>query len=57
MAFSSSIVGLHFIQPNLPGYRFNRRYDLAGMLARLATAATQTPPMPYRLVKLAEVHW
>jgi hypothetical protein len=38
-------------------YRFNRRYDLAGLLARLATAATQTPPMPYRLVKLAEAHW
>jgi transposase-like protein len=38
-------------------YRFNRRYDLAGMLARLATAAAHTPPIPYRLVKLAEVHW
>jgi transposase-like protein len=38
-------------------YRFNRRYDLAGMLARLATAAAHTPPMPYRHVKLAEVHW
>ena len=38
-------------------YRFNRRYDLAGMLARLATAAAHTPPMPHRLVKLAEVHW
>jgi transposase-like protein len=36
-------------------YRFNRRYDLAGMLPRLATAALQTPPMPYRLLKLAEV--
>ena len=36
-------------------YRFNRRYDLAGMLPRLATAAVQTPPMPYRLLKLAEV--
>ncbi|MBI3141176.1 MAG: IS1595 family transposase, partial [Rhodocyclales bacterium] len=38
-------------------YRFNRRFDLASMLARLATAAAHTPPMPYRLVKLAEVHW
>jgi transposase-like protein len=38
-------------------YRFNRRYDLASMLARLATAAAHTPPMPYRLVKLAEAHW
>ena len=36
-------------------YRFNRRYDLAAMLPRLATAAAQTPPMPYRLLKLAEV--
>jgi transposase-like protein len=54
----------HAIRPkHLPrylaefSYRFNRRYDLAGMLARLATAAAQTPPMPYRLVKLAEAHW
>ena len=38
-------------------YRFNRRFDLASMLARLATAAAQTPPMPYRLVTLAEAHW
>ena len=38
-------------------YRFNRRFDLASMLARLVTAAAQTPPMPYRLVKLAEAHW
>ena len=38
-------------------YRFNRRYDLAGMLARLATAGARTPPMPYRFVKLAEAHW
>ncbi|MCC6658133.1 MAG: IS1595 family transposase, partial [Rhodocyclaceae bacterium] len=38
-------------------YRFNRRFDLASMLARLATAAVQKPPMPYRLVKLAEAHW
>ena len=36
-------------------YRFNRRYDLAGMLPRLAAAALQTPPLPYRLLKLAEV--
>jgi transposase-like protein len=38
-------------------YRFNRRFDLAGMLARLGVAAALTPPMPYRLVKLAEAHW
>jgi hypothetical protein len=38
-------------------YRFDRRFDLASMLARLAAAAAQTPPMPYRLVQLAEAHW
>ena len=37
------------------GYRFNRRYDLAAMLPRLTKAAARTPPMPYRLLKLAEV--
>lgn len=36
-------------------YRFNRRHDLAAMLPRLTTAAPQTPPMPYRLPKLAEI--
>ena len=35
-------------------YRFNRRYDLAAMIPRLAFAATRSPPMPYRLLKLAE---
>jgi transposase-like protein len=38
-------------------YRFNRRFDLPGMLEQLATAAAHTPPMPYRLVRLAEAHW
>jgi len=38
-------------------YRFNRRFDLAGMVESLGTAALLTPPMPYRFVKLAEVHW
>lgn len=38
-------------------YRFNRRYNLAEMLPRLGFAAARTPPMPYRLVKLAEAHW
>ena len=37
-------------------YRFNRRYDLAAMIPRLTWAATRTPPMPDRLLKLAEVH-
>ena len=36
-------------------YRFNRRYDLAAMIPRLSWAAVRTPPMPYRLLKLAEV--
>jgi len=35
-------------------YRFNRRHDLAGMLTRLARVSVSTPPMPFRLVKLAE---
>jgi hypothetical protein len=38
-------------------WRFNRRFDLANLLPRLAVIATRTPPMPYRLVKLAEPHW
>lgn len=37
-------------------YRFNRRYDLATMIPRLTWAGVRTPPMPYRLLKLAEVH-
>ena len=36
-------------------YRFNRRYDLAAMMPRLGWAALRTPPMPCRLLKLAEV--
>lgn len=35
-------------------YRFNRRYDLAAMMPRLGWAAVRTPPMPYRLLKLAD---
>ena len=35
----------------------NRRYDLAAMIPRLGWAAVRTPPMPYRLLKLAEVYW
>jgi len=35
-------------------YRFNRRFDLAGMLTRLAFASVRTPPSPYKLLKLAE---
>jgi ISXO2-like transposase domain/Transposase zinc-ribbon domain len=35
-------------------YRFNRRYDLAAMMPRLAYAAVRTQPMPYRLLISAE---
>jgi hypothetical protein len=37
-------------------YRFNRRYDLAAMVPRFGYVAVRTPPMPYRLLKLAEHH-
>ena len=37
-------------------YRYNRRYDLAAMMPRLAWAAVRTTPMPYRLLKLADVY-
>ena len=37
-------------------YRFNHRYDLAAMLARLCWVGVRTTPMPYRLLKLAEVY-
>src|SRR5680860_265703 len=36
-------------------YRFNRRYQLEEMIPRLAWVALRTPPMPYNLLKLAEV--
>ena len=35
-------------------YRFNRRYRLEDMITRLTWVALRTPPMPYRLLKLAE---
>lgn len=35
-------------------YRFNRRFVLEQLLPRLACAAVQTPPFPYRLATLAE---
>ena len=37
-------------------YRFNRRYDLAAMMPRLLWAGVRTTPMPYRLLKLADVY-
>jgi DNA-directed RNA polymerase subunit RPC12/RpoP/transposase-like protein len=36
-------------------YRFNRRFDLSTILQRLLRASVLTPPMPYRLLKLAEI--
>jgi len=36
-------------------YRFNRRYDLGEMIPRLASVALATAPMPYALLKLADV--
>lgn len=38
-------------------YRFNRRFQLGAMVDRLAYIALRTPPMPQRLLKLAEVRW
>jgi hypothetical protein len=37
-------------------YRFNRRYDLGAMLPRLLWAGVRTTPMPYRLLKLADIY-
>ena len=37
-------------------YRFNRRYDLRAMMPRLTWASVRTTPMPYRLLKLADVY-
>ena len=36
-------------------YRFNRRYRLADMIKALCQDALNTPPIPYRLLKLAEI--
>jgi hypothetical protein len=38
-------------------YRFNRRFDLPSMIPRLAYVALRTPPMPLRLLTLAEKAW
>ncbi len=38
-------------------YRFNRRFQLDKMVDKLISVATRTPPMPQRLLKLAEVRW
>lgn len=38
-------------------YRFNRRFELNRLVDRLLYAAARTPPMPAKLIKLAEVPW
>lgn len=35
-------------------YRFNRRFKLEDMIPRLGYAAVRTPPMPQRLLSMAE---
>lgn len=35
-------------------YRFNRRYKLEALIERLVYVAARTPPMPYRLLTMAE---
>ena len=37
-------------------YRFNRRFDLPAMIERLTCVALHTPPIPYRLLKMAEIY-
>lgn len=37
-------------------YRFNRRFDLPVMIERLLFVSLRTPPMPYRLLRMAEVY-
>ena len=37
-------------------YRFNRRYRLEAMIDRLAYVSLRTAPMPYKLLKLADVY-
>ena len=38
-------------------YRFNRRFNMGGMIASLLKHAVSTPPIPKRLLTLAEVRW
>lgn len=37
-------------------FRFNHCFDLKSMLVELGHAVVACPPMPYRLLKLAEGH-
>ena len=38
-------------------YRFNHRHDLKEMFPQLIRDASSTPPMPFRLLKVAEFPW
>lgn len=38
------------------GYRFNRRFNLPEMIERLFFVALRTPPMPHRLLRVAEIY-
>ena len=38
-------------------YRFNRRFNLGEIIVSLLKHSVNTPPMPIRLLKLAEVRW
>ena len=38
-------------------YRFNRKFNLEGMISRLAYIALRTPPMPARFLTMAEKAW
>ena len=38
-------------------YRFNRRFDLAGMVARLVVDVCRGRAIPERQIRLAEVHF
>lgn len=37
-------------------YRFNRRFELEQLVPRLAYAVVHTPPLPYKLARLAEAY-
>ena len=38
-------------------FRFNHRFKLDELFNKLVSSATKSPPMPYRLLKLAEARW
>ena len=37
-------------------YRFNRQFNLLAMIERLLCVTLRTPPMPYPLMRMAEVY-